>query len=162
MHVFDASSMIYAWDNYPPDQFPPLWDWMSDQVSSHQILIPKKAFEEISYKIADCASWLRANDVEIVDVSGEILQEAFGIKQTLEIVNDNYHPSGVDENDILIVATAKLKRVGLVTNEAVQNSLPNVKAKYKIPAVCNLVSVNISSISFIQFIRQSGVVFQGQ
>ena len=33
MQTFDASSMIYAWDNYPIEQFPPLWDWMGVQVT---------------------------------------------------------------------------------------------------------------------------------
>lgn len=32
MQVFDASSMIYAWDNYPEGQFPGLWKWVETGV----------------------------------------------------------------------------------------------------------------------------------
>jgi len=34
MSLFDASSIIYAWDNYPPELFPPLWDWLEEELVS--------------------------------------------------------------------------------------------------------------------------------
>jgi hypothetical protein len=45
MRVFDASSMIYAWDNYPERQFPGLWDWMAKQVEEENIVLPSVAFK---------------------------------------------------------------------------------------------------------------------
>ena len=34
MQVFDASSMIHAWDNYPEPQFPGLWSWLAFQLAN--------------------------------------------------------------------------------------------------------------------------------
>lgn len=46
MLIFDASSIIYAWDNYPKHQFPPLWKWMARQIEQEKIAMPEVAFGE--------------------------------------------------------------------------------------------------------------------
>ena len=51
MLIIDASSMIYAWDNYPIVQFPKLWEWEQAQVESQELQIPSVAFGEVSHKI---------------------------------------------------------------------------------------------------------------
>ncbi len=43
MYTFDASSVIHAWDNYPIEQFPPLWDWFYSQINDEQFSIPEIA-----------------------------------------------------------------------------------------------------------------------
>ena len=48
MKVFDASSIIHAWDDYPFEQFPPLWDWMSEQIDAGEIVIPRVALDEVA------------------------------------------------------------------------------------------------------------------
>ncbi len=47
MQVFDASSMIYAWDNYPMRQFPGLWEWMATQIGEKKLMMPSVAFDEV-------------------------------------------------------------------------------------------------------------------
>ncbi|TXK93597.1 DNA-binding protein, partial [Methylococcaceae bacterium CS5] len=53
MYSFDASSMIHAWDNYPPENkhFDSLWEWFSNKMQSKEFVISKKAFEEVRHKI---------------------------------------------------------------------------------------------------------------
>lgn len=53
MYSFDASSMIHAWDNYPPanPHFESLWEWIADNINDRQFSISKKAFEEVNHKI---------------------------------------------------------------------------------------------------------------
>ena len=115
MQVFDASSMIYAWDNYPIRQFPGLWEWMATQIEEKKLVMPSVAFEEVANKTPDCGEWLKDHDLELLEISNAILQDAMRIKGLLGIVGDGYHPKGVGENDILIVATARAhkSRVGL-------------------------------------------------
>ena len=48
MKVFDASSLIHAWDNYPFEQFPPFWDWLTNQIDAQEIVIPREALTEVS------------------------------------------------------------------------------------------------------------------
>jgi hypothetical protein len=52
MQVFDASSIIYAWDNYPIRQFPGLWEWMVKQIEDEKLAIPSIAFDEVEKKNA--------------------------------------------------------------------------------------------------------------
>jgi Domain of unknown function (DUF4411) len=160
MQVFDASSMIYAWDNYPSLQFPGLWEWVATQIDAKQTQVPRVAFEEIEHKVSDCSKWLKARGLETIEVTNVIAQEAVRIKGLLGIVNDRYHPKGVDEVDLLIIATARAIGAELVSDERKQTALPLDAAKRKIPAVCDMNSVAVSTMSFVEYIKRSGVIFR--
>lgn len=159
MLVFDASSIIHAWDNYPIDQFPGLWEWMADQIENAELVMPKVAFEEVIIKLPECAEWLKEKNIIKLEITTPILQEALRIKKMIGIVGDNYHPKGVDENDILIIATAYTHRVELVSNEGRQKS-QGKPAKMKIPLVCAMNKINVPCINFIDFIKRSDQVFR--
>jgi hypothetical protein len=160
MPVFDASSMIYAWDNYPIGQFPPLWDWMQVQVEEERLVMPRVAFEEVEFKAPDCADLLSHNDLVQLEINNQVLQTALRINNLLGIVGDRYTSGGVDENDILIIASACVRGELLVSNEEKQIRLPQNIARYKIPAVCAMTGVSVPCLNFIEYIRQSGAVFR--
>lgn len=160
MRVFDASSMIYAWDNYPVGQFPGLWEWMASQIEAKQLVMSSVAFEEVGHKTPDCRDWLKENNLELLAISGAILQDAKRIKASLGVVGDNYHAKGVDENDILIIATARAQGAELVSDEAKQPGLPQTPSRRKIPAVCVMPTVSVSCINFIEYIKRSEAVFR--
>ena len=80
------------------------------------------------------------------------------INGELGVQNDQYG-TGVDANDIIIIATAKALGFTLISNESRQPFLPPSKKKYKIPAVCNLQSVAITCINFTDLIKSSNRVF---
>jgi Domain of unknown function (DUF4411) len=159
MQVFDASSAIYAWDNYPIDQFPLLWKWLGVQVQRKSLTIPAVAFDEVAHVAPDCGEWLKAHDAQRLAVSNAILTNALSIKALLKIVGENYHPRGVGENDILIIATARAHHGELISDEGRQKLAPDVMAKRKIPSVCAMPEVAIPCISFLEFIKRSEVVF---
>jgi len=160
MRVFDASSMIYAWDNYPIGQFPGLWEWMANQIEAKELVMPSVAFDEVNHKTPDCGEWLKDNDLGQLAISNAILQDAKRIKGLLGIVDDNYHAKGVGENDILIIATARLHGAELVSDEEPQPTLPPESKRKKIPAVCVMPAVSVSCINFIKYIKNSGAVFR--
>ena len=159
MQVFDASSMIYAWDNYPLQQFPGLWKWMATQVEGGHLAMPSVALEEVGHKAPECAEWLRNSKLQKIDVNNAIIQEAMRIKALLGIVGDGYHAKGVDENDLMIIATALVCREELVSDESKQK-MPDLPPKKKIPAVCVMPEVNVTCISFLEYIKRSEAVFQ--
>lgn len=158
MQVFDASSIIYAWDNYPKEQFPGLWDWMSKQVETRLVAMPNIAFEEVGNKMPECASWLKEGNIELLPVTNSVAQKALNIKRLLGIVSDNYHSKGVGENDIIIIASACVNNLQLVSEEQ-QSGKPNILSKSKIPTVCALKEVSVPCIKFIEYIKASKVVF---
>jgi predicted nucleic acid-binding protein len=159
MQLFDASSVIYAWDNYPIRQFPGLWGWMAEQIAEKKVVMPTVAFDEVDNKIPECAVWLRENHIEQFPVTNAIIQQALLIKHLLGIVGDNYHSKGVGENDIFIIATASVNNLGLVSDEGRQPKLSDIPSKRKIPAVCTMEEVGVPCMSFIEFIKRSEVVF---
>lgn len=160
MQVFDASSMIYAWDNYPVGQFPGLWEWMATQIQGKRLVMPSVAFGEVKNKTPECGIWLTSNNLEQLPISNSILQDAMRIKGLLGITGDSYHAKGVGENDILIIATARAYTAELISDEEKQITLPKEPAKKKIPAVCATAGVSVSCINFIRYIKRSEEVFR--
>ena len=158
MQVFDASSMIYAWDNYPVRQFPGLWEWIAAQIEERMLAMPSVAFEEVANKTPDCGKWLKDNDLDQIEISNVIVQDAMRIKQLLGIIGDKYG-AGVGENDLFIIATARGQIAELVSDERRQTNLPKEFHNYKIPAVCGMSEVSVPCINFIDFIKRSAVVF---
>ena len=157
--MFDASSILHGWDNYPPEQFPALWAWLGNTVEQGEYSISPIAFAEVSAKAPECGDWLNIHSIQKIRPDENTLQMALSIKAALGIVEDQYHGNGVGENDILIVATASCIGAGLVSDEAIQTSLPVSKSKYKIPAVCDLDSVRVECTNFVSLIKDSGEVF---
>jgi len=159
MLIVDASSIIYAWDNYPIRQFPGLWGWMAEQFADKHLVMPRVAYDEVDNKAPECAAWLKDANTELFEITNAIVQEALKIKNLLGISSDRFHSKGVGENDIFIIATASVNTVGLVSDEGRQQKLPDIPAKRKIPAVCSMDEVGVPCMNFIEFIKRSGVVF---
>ncbi len=159
MYTFDASSVIHAWDNYPIKNFPPLWNWFAKQVADNKFSIPQIALEETIGKLPECGKWLKGNGINSITLTNKILQEAAAIKHLLGIADDGYHPKGVGENDLLIIATAKVSGLQLVSDENKQFRLPDIISKYKVPAVCDLSDVDVTCIQFVELIKTTGAIF---
>ena len=159
MQIFDASSIIYAWDNYPSTIFEPLWDWMGGLVTNEEIAMSAVALDEVKHNSPECLEWLSTRGVKSLPVSSAILASAQVSKGLIGVTNDNYHPEGVDEKDLIIIATAKAHGVPLVSNENVQTSLPKNMKKYKIPAVCQLGPVAVSCCAYLKFLTDKNPKF---
>lgn len=79
MQVFDASSTLFAWDNYPIDQFPKLWDWIANLLTRGEIVFSVVAFVEIGHKSPECCLWLDQNGAQKLPVTNAIVAAALAI-----------------------------------------------------------------------------------
>jgi predicted nucleic acid-binding protein len=158
MQLFDTSSIVYAWDNYPIEQFPPMWEWLAGELANARVMFPEVAVIEVAKVSPDCKEWLVKNGLSVIPMDDAILKEALRLKGLLQI--GEQYGGGVGENDLLIVATAKVAGVDLISNEKVQPDLTKTKlVNYKIPAVCKMQSVGVPCCDFLEFIRRSKAVF---
>lgn len=157
--MFDASSMIYAWDNYPIQQFPGLWEWMASQIQRGMLAMSSIAIEEVEKKTPECGEWLIAVELRHFEINNAVLAESLRIKELLSIVADKYG-KGVGENDLLIIATARIAYAEMVSDEKRQNILPAALYNYKIPAVCGLLEVAVPCINFVEYIKRSQQIFR--
>lgn len=158
MLALDASSIVYAWDNYPIAQFPRLWEWMGNEIATHQISMLSIAYNETCNVSPNCGAWLAAQGIQKDQPSSQILAKALQIKNALGITGDQYG-SGVGENDIMIIAHAHCKGLSLISNESKQPSPPANKLKLKIPSVCQLPTANVTCMDFLEYLIVSGAVF---
>ena len=135
MYTLDASSIIHAWDNYPQPVFTALWGWISARINAQEITIPQSAFEECKENCPDCHEWLKTQEILCYPITSEIRIAAQAIREELLIDKYGYHAKGVDERDIFIIATAKVHKSTLISNEGLQTSELVEIRKAKIPKV---------------------------
>lgn len=159
MLAFDTSSIVHAWDHYPQAHFPALWKWVESEVRRGHFAACEVVIDELDRRWPECLEWFKVVDMTVVPVTEETTRLAAQIKQLLEIVGDRYHAQGVGEVDLFVIASAHLNGQRLVSNEGRQTPIPSRKAKYKMPLVCGLSEVGVDCISFVQLIRESGLVF---
>lgn len=157
MRAFDTSSIVYAWDNYPIEQFPRLWEWLGQQCANEEISMSAIALDEVVYVSPECCEWLHEAGIKKLPVTNSIVQMALELKVSLGI--ENQFGLGVGENDLFIVATAAINHCSLISNEAVQQNLPLIKSKYKMPAVCAMSNVNVYCVNFLDYLKDSNIVF---
>lgn len=117
------------------------------------------AYDEVGHKSPDCQTWLQQRGLVAVAITNEIVQEANRVNNLLGIVNDNYHPDGIDENDLLIIAMAQVQGLELVSQEH-QPTPPANPLRRKIPTVCRMPTVEVHCMNFIDHLKQSGTVFR--
>jgi hypothetical protein len=159
MRILDASSIIYGWDNYPVEMFPKLWHWLAGEIAAVKVGIPEVAFDEVGHMSPDCHEWLKSAHIQVIDITEATLQAATAIKDMLGIQADAFHPNGVDENDLLVIACAKVNGYQLVSDEKEQPAVPENKKKYKIPTVCKQRDVAVTCGNFLSYLKASGAVF---
>lgn len=156
MYLLDSSSVIHLWDNYPIGNtklFSDFWGWIEERIFSQEYRINKTVLAE-SAKIPECQKWFKEKNIFTYDDKNlQTLNKAIEIKNLLGIEDDNYHSKGVNENDIFIIATAKIHNLSLVTEENRQLTLPDKMVKYKIPAVSK--KINVSCHQIINLIPKS-------
>lgn len=157
MH-FDASGIIHAWDEYPIQNFPGFWEWIETRVRNGEFRICEEALREVEHKYPQCADWLKERDIQRIPLDDDILQLANLIKEYLDIEEEDYG-TGVDENDLYVIAAAKLASEVLLTTEARQTHLPTKKKNYKIPAVCELEDVQVAHQNVRELIVASNEIF---
>jgi Domain of unknown function (DUF4411) len=136
-----------------------LWNWIGDEIGARRFTIPRVALDETGHKSPDCQKWPKGNSIEEIATTQTVITYALSMKSILGIVNDRYNPSGVDENDLLIIASAKATGCELISNEARQPALPKSMLKYKIPAVCSIPTVNVPCVDFLEILTRSGKSF---
>ena len=160
MYILDASSIIHAWDTYPLFHFPPVWDWVEENIRAGEFSISSTALNEVKNSAPDCANWLTERSIFVCELDSNVLESAIRIQTALEIDEFRDYPKGVGENDLYIIATAKKLGFTLVSNESKQPKRPSSLQNYKIPAVCELPSVKVKCISFLDLIIELGARFE--
>lgn len=156
-YSFDTSAIIDFWEHYPVTNpnFEKLWEWFVEKIGEELFVISDIAKIETNKKDKELFDWLKNNGANIMIDKKDIqdLKIVQDIKDELGIIEDQYHPKGIDENDLFIISIAKRNNRILVSNESIQNNLPDIKSKYKIPAICNLSQVNLECINLLTLLK---------
>lgn len=156
-HTLDTSAVLYAWENYPINQFPRLWDWIASEITSNTLSISDVALQETKGKSKDCHSWLKNRNIRSYKIDDPMVKIFENICHSLGITDGRFRGSGVCENDILIIAAAKSKEYILINNENRQPTRPVNIANAKIPLACMLHGV--AECNVLEYLIKSKKVF---
>lgn len=164
-YCVDANIFITAWNiYYPPHVFCTLWK----QIAEHhnQIVLIKPIFDEIDpisssdQKLSEEAKkgkyplriWMEDNHFTAAPVADSVRAASLSLEMEYE-TNDN--PKGANQNDITLIAYAKMEGKIVVTFEDKQKQKPGAKCNYKIPLVCD--EQGVECIKFVEMLDRLGI-----
>lgn len=161
-YCLDANIFISAWNSrYPLMVFPSLWEQLA-QCRNDLVLI-KPVFDEIDpVSSADTKMplskkrekyplrvWMMENHFEATAITDEINAVSLELEKAYETNND---PKGANQNDITLIAYAKVEIKTVVTFEENQPQKPGKKNNYKIPLICD--EQGVECIKFVTLLER--------
>jgi hypothetical protein len=164
-YCLDANIFITAWNSsYPMKVFPSLWEHLAqyrndlvlikpvfdeiDPISSADKKLPKnKKREKYPLRV-----WMIDNHFDAKPITDEINSISLELEKEYET---NNNPKGANQNDITLIAHAKVKEKIVVTCEEEQTQKPGKKKNYKIPLICN--EQGVEWIKFVTMLDRLGI-----
>lgn len=163
-YCLDANVFIDPWfRDYPPHIFPTLWTSISKYKG--EFIIIKEIFNEIDpppkltidlkemktkYPLR---AWLIENGINPISINNKIETASLILERKYQIGSGN--TKGASQNDMLLIAYAKLHNTVLVTLEGYQNQRPGKKKNYKIPIICE--DEGVEWINYVTFLDRLGI-----
>ena len=160
-YCIDTSAFIAAWNvSHPIDVFPSLWSQLANRRGD--MVLMKPIFDEIDpisqqdrnkteEEEADkypLRMWINSQFKSILVDSIE--DRALELEREYQIRRNS--KKGVNENDLKLIAYAKLFDKTVVTEEREQPEKPPDKYNYKIPLVC--AEQGVECINFVKMLRR--------
>ena len=164
-YCLDANIFITAWNSsYPMTVFPSLWEQLAqcrnnlvliepvfdeiDPISSADKKLPKnKKREKYPLRV-----WMIDNHFDAKLITDEINAVSLDLEKEYET---NNNPKGANQNDITLIAHAKVKEKIVVTYEENQTQKPAKKSNYKIPLICQ--EQDVECIDFIKMLQRLNI-----
>lgn len=164
-YCVDANIFITAWNkDYPPHVFSTLWK----QLAQHQsdIVLIKPIFDEIDPILSSDQSlpkdkkkekyplrvWMEDNQFTATPIADDVKAISLNLEKEYET---NNNPKGANQNDITLIAYAKMEGKTVVTFEGEQPQKPEKKCNYKIPLVCD--EQGVECIIFVKMLDRLGI-----
>ena len=98
-------------------------------------------------------AWLIKNKINPVSINNKIEKESLILEQKYQIGPGK--TKGASQNDMLLIAYAKLHNKVLVTLEGYQNQRPGKLKNYKIPIICE--DEGVERINYVTFLDGLGI-----
>ena len=160
-YCIDANTLITAWNVcYPKEVFSSLWKKLAFHRSG--IILIKPIFDEIDpispndkkmtkQEKADkypLRTWMIDNQFAETPIDESVESRSLELEKEDQIRSNS---KGVSENDLKLIAYARLNEKTVVTEEGKQPNKPGTKYNYKIPTVC--AEQGVECINFVDMLR---------
>ncbi len=164
-YCIDANIFITSWNSsYPINVFQSLWNEVARY--RNDIIIIKPIFDEIDPISSSDRKlpknkktnkyplrvWMIDNQLESTSVSDEVQDVSLGLEIQYET---NNNPKGANQNDIILIAYAKINGITVVTFEEDQPQRPGKKCNYKIPLICR--EQQVACINFVTMLKELNI-----
>lgn len=151
-YSLDTSAILDGWRRYyPPDVFPPLYDWLAELIASGDLRASEEVLHELEKKDDAVHGWVRTRVDLFVPTDEAVQREAMKVLANhKKLIDTRPRRSSADP---FVIAVAKLNDAVVVTGELATNSLkrPNI------PDVCD--AMGLESTNLLGLCRREGLVF---
>ena len=159
-NLFIASQNI----TYPVDIFPSLWEQLATY--RNEFILIQPIFDEIDpipphhrrlsidekKEKYPLRMWMQENEFEATPINDEVNTASLMMEQEYQVSPIS---KGACQNDVTLIAYAKITGKTVVTLESEQKQKPGKKSNYKIPLICQ--EQGVEYIDFVTLLRDLNI-----